>query len=285
MIRGRRTSLFALLLLAACDRRPQAILMCHNSNCAHATDPAADDTLASLEDSLALTYLGRPPIDGVEIDTLWDSERSLCLFAHDFDKPVDELAMDAVDRVTEHMLGADAITWDGVAFRVKIESKAAVTPGGADHSADDLAAHQACVLDMVDRLLEAAVAGDRELEILLEGEDIQFVRSLTAHSRWPGKDPGEGLAIRLEANVKSAGLAPDDLVSLTGGDKPDGIDVLAFHSTRFPDGQQQAYEALDVDLMLWMLDASLETFYAAEVYHPEYVNTSEAVLLRRWMED
>jgi hypothetical protein len=61
--------------------------------------------------------------------------------------------------------------------------------------------------------------------------------------------------------------------------------VLAFHSTRLPDGQQQAYEALDVDLLLWMLDASLETFYAAEVYHPAYVNTSEAVLLRRWMED
>lgn len=274
-----------LALAAACDRRPQAVLMCHNSNCAHATDPSADDTLASLDDSLALTYLGRPPIDGVEIDTVWDAERALCLFAHDFEKSVDELAMEAVDHVTEHMLGAGAITWDGDAFRVKIESKAAVTPGGAAHSAEDLAAHQACVLDMIDRLMEAAAAGDRELEILLEAEDIDFVRSLTAHPRWPGKHPGEGVAIRLEANVKSAGLTPDDLVSLTGGDKEDGIDVLAFHSTRFPDGQQQAYEALGVDLMLWMLDASLETLYAAEVYHPEYVNTSEAELLRRWMED
>jgi hypothetical protein len=282
---SRALRLLLLLALAACDRRPQAILMCHNSNCAHATDPAADDTLASLDDSLALTYLGRPPIAGVEIDTVWDSERSLCLFAHDFDKPADELAMEAVDRVTEHMLGAGAITWDGAAFRVKIESKAAVTPDGADHSPQDLAAHQACVLDMIDRLLEAAVAGDRELEILLEAEDIEFVRTLTHHARWPGKEPAEGLAIRLEANVKSSGLTPEDLVSLTGGDNPDGIDVLAFHSTRFPDGQEQAYEALDVDLMLWMLDASLETFYAAEVYHPAYVNTSEAELLRRWMED
>ena len=280
-----RACLLLLALAAACDRRPQAVLMCHNSNCAHATDPSADDTLSSLDDSLALTYLGRPPIDGVEIDTLWDSERSLCLFAHDFEKSADELAMEAVDHVTGHMLRSGAITWDGEAFRVKIESKAAVTPGGAHHSAEDLAAHQACVLDMMDRLMEAAVAGDRALEIILEAEDIDFVRTLTAHPRWPGKNPGEGLRIKLEANVKSAGLTPDDLVSLTGGDRRDGIDVLAFHSTRFPDGQQQSYEALDVDLMLWMLDASLETFYAAEVYHPEYVNTSEAVLLRRWMED
>jgi len=280
-----RAYLLLLALAAACDRRPQAVLMCHNSNCAHATDPAADDTLTSLDDSLALTYLGRPPIDGVEVDTLWDSERSLCLFAHDFAKSADELAMEAVDHVTEHMLRSGAITWDGEAFRVKIESKAAVTPGGAHHSAEDLAAHQACVLDMMDRLMEAAVAGGRELEIILEAEDIDFVRTLTAHPRWPGKNPGEGLRIKLEANVKSAGLTTDDLVSLTGGDSPDGLDVLAFHSTRFPDGQQQAYEALDVDLMLWMLDATLETFYAAEIYHPEYVNTNEAELLRRWMED
>jgi hypothetical protein len=133
--------------------------------------------------------------------------------------------------------------------------------------------------------MEAAVAGDRELELILEGEDIDFVRSLTRQPRWPGKAPGQGLRIKLEANVKTAGLEPDDLVSLTGGDKPDGLDVLAFHSTRFPDGQQQAYEALGVDLMLWMLDASLETFSAAETYHPAYVNTNEAELLRRWMED
>jgi hypothetical protein len=281
-----RTVLFVLLALATgCDRRPQAVLMCHNSNCAHATDPSADDTLASLEDSLALEYLGRPPIDGVEIDTLWDAERSLCLFAHDFAKPVDETAMDAVALVEQHLLGLGPITWDGEAFRVKIESKAAVTPGGAGHSDEDLAAHQACVLDMIDRLLAAAAAGDRDIEFLLDAEDIEFIRSLAVHPRWPGKQPGAGARIRLSANVKDAGLEPDDLVSLTGGDKQDGIDVLVFHSTRFPDGQQQAYEALEVDLMLWMLDASLETFSAAEVYHPEYVNTSEAVLLRRWMED
>jgi hypothetical protein len=281
----RRLLLALLVVATACDRRPQAILMCHNSNCAHATDPAADDTLASLDDSLALEYLGRPPIDGVEIDTVWDAERALCLFAHDFDKSSDEMAMEAVERVAEHLMRPGPVAWDSDRFYVKIESKAAVTPGGAGHTAEDLAAHHACVLDMMDRLMEAAVLGERDLEILLEAEEVDFVRSLTADSRWPGKRPGNGTRIRLVANVKSEALSSDDLISLTGGDKEDGIDVLAFHSTRFPDGQQQAYEALEVDLMLWMLDTTLETLYAAEVYHPAYVNTSEAVLLRRWMED
>lgn len=281
----RGLSILLLLLASACDRRPQAILMCHNSNCAHATDPVADDTLASLDDSLALEYLGRPPIDGVEIDTLWDARRSLCLFAHDFGAASDETAMDAVERVAQHLIRVGPVAWDGDRFYVKIESKAAVSPDGDAHTEEQLAAHHACVLDMMDRLMESALLGERELEILLEAEEVEFVRGLTAHPRWPGKQPREGLRIRLVANVKASGLTPDDLVSLTGGDKEDGIDVLAFHSTRFPDGQQQAYEGLEVDLMLWMLDTTLETFYAAEIYHPAYVNTSEAVLLRRWMED
>jgi hypothetical protein len=274
-----------LLLAVGCDRRPQAILMCHNSNCAHATDPVADDTLASLDDSLALEYQGRPAIDGVEIDTVWDAAASRCLFAHDFDKDRVETAMEATERVALHLLRTGPVAWEGNRYHVKIESKGTVTADGDVHSAEDLAAHHACVLDMMDRLMEAALAGERELDILIEAEKVEFVRTLTAHPRWPGKQPAPAVRVRLVANVKSSGLMPSDLVSLTGGDQPDGIDVLAFHSTRFPDGQQQAYEALEVDLMLWMLDTTLETFYAAEVYHPAYVNTSEAVLLRRWMED
>jgi hypothetical protein len=281
----RRALPLLLLLVVACDRRPQAILMCHNSNCAHATDPISDDTLASLDDSLALEYLGRPAMDGVEIDTLWDARRSLCLFAHDFDKGVDETAMDAVEHVVAHLTRTGPIAWDSNRYHVKIESKGTVTPEGDSHSDEQLAAHQACVLDMIDRLIEGALLGERELELLLESERVDFVRQLAGNPRWPGKDAGPGVRLRLVANVKQAGLSPEDLVSLTGGDKEDGIDVLVFHSTRFPDGQQQAYEALEVDLMLWMLDASLETFHAAEVYHPAYVNTSEGVLLRRWMED
>jgi hypothetical protein len=274
-----------LLLAVGCDRRPQAILMCHNSNCAHATDPVADDTLASLDDSLALEYQGRPAIDGVEIDTVWDAAASRCLFAHDFDKDRVETAMEATERVALHLLRTGPVAWEGNRYHVKIESKGTVTADGDVHSAEDLAAPHACVLDMMDRLMEAALAGERELDILIEAEKVEFVRTLTAHPRWPGKQPAPAVRVRLVANVKSSGLMPSDLVSLTGGDQPDGIDVLAFHSTRFPDGQQQAYEALEVDLMLWMLDTTLETFYAAEVYHPAYVNTSEAVLLRRWMED
>ena len=74
----------AILLagLLGCDRaRP--ILICHNANCVEPADPEADDTIESLRASLALEWAGKPAMDGIEIDLIWDRIGDRCLFAHD----------------------------------------------------------------------------------------------------------------------------------------------------------------------------------------------------------
>jgi len=277
----------ALLALsaAACDPRPQAILMCHNSNCAHATDPGADDTMDALEASLALEYRDRPAIDGIELDILWAADSGTCVFAHDFNGTTAVSGMEAAQRVAEHIQRPqELISWIGNEFYAKIEIKSAVNADGDAHTAAQLQAHLQCAIDMAEVMSEAAIARGRELEVIFEAEEVAFLRELAVHPSWPGKSPADDVGYRFGANVKLPGLRPQDLESLGPGTTDDGIDVLAFHSTRFPDGQQQAYDALDVDLLLWMLDTSLETMHAAQIYQPRYINTGEALVIRRWME-
>jgi len=40
----------------------------------------------------------------------------------------------------------------------------------------------------------------------------------------------------------------------------------------------------NVELLFWMFSATTETFAAIEQYEPEMVVTSEARLMRRWLE-
>ena len=52
-------ALLAVLALAACDR-PDVLVICHNANCVEPTNPALDDTIPALRESLALTMNGLP---------------------------------------------------------------------------------------------------------------------------------------------------------------------------------------------------------------------------------
>jgi hypothetical protein len=270
----------------ACDERPDAILMCHNSNCAHATDPQKDDTIGALQDSLDLEYMDRPAIDGVELDILWDGDTGACLFAHDFGAGDIVTGVEAASLVAQHLAGpAERVSWRGNDFYVKIEIKAGVSGDGDAHTAEQVDQHLACALDMAELMGAAAIVGGRELQVLFEAEDVAFLRRLPDHPRWRGKSPAPSVEYRFAVNVKAPGLMPSDLESLGPGTTDRGIDVLAFHSTRFPNGQQQAYDSLGADMLLWMLDTALETLYTAEVYRPKYINTSEAILIRRWLED
>lgn len=271
--------------VGGCDRRPNGVIVCHNANCAHATDPFKDATLESLDDSLALRYLDHPVIDGMELDTVWDRANQRCMFAHDFEHPDTPSGLDAADRVAAYLAQpTDFVSWNGNYFFVKIELKPQVTRTGEAHSDDDFAQHYACVFDMADRMIAAAVAHGRDLELAFESE-ATIIRGIPVHPRWYGKEPQPNVHVRLIANVQSGGLSPSDLASLRGDTDTTGIDILSFHASRIPDGQQGSYLALEVSVMLWMLDSTLETFYAMEAYQPDYVTTNEAVLMRRWMEE
>ena len=275
----------ALLAVTACDRRPPAIILCHNANCAGGTNPFEDANLTSLDRSLGMRYRGKPAASGMELDTVWDAANSRCLFAHDFEHATGALGSEAADRVATYLARpTDFVSWEGSSYFVKIELKDTVSASGDFHTADDLARHYDCVFDMYTRIAAAAVANHRELEIAFEST-AELVRGLTSHPSWPGKEPQRGVHVRLIANVETPGLRPEDLASLRGNSARDGLDILSFHASRIPDGILQSYLALEVRVMIWMLDTQPETYYAIEAFQPDYIDTNEAVLIRRWLED
>src|SRR5688500_15285581 len=96
-----------LISLAApgCVDRPKGTwVMCHNANCAGPPDPERDDRLESLSESLALTYEGRPLLDGVEIDVFWHGAAGRCLFAHDHESaPSSDEARAAGEAIAEYV--------------------------------------------------------------------------------------------------------------------------------------------------------------------------------------
>ncbi len=281
--------LLAIMLLAGCDVapvQPRPTLVCHNANCAGATDPTADNTVSALAASLALQYRGKPAIDGVEVDTLWDRSGSTCIFAHHFGQlagpPVP--AMEAANLVATHLLQAGPVSWSGDRFFIKIELKAEVLLDGTSHTEEEASQHLACVFDMADKIIAAARHNGIALELAFDSEKVSLLRAITKHARWAGKEPGDGISLRLIANVASSGLEPTDLPSLRGDHSSDGIDVLAFHATRIPTQVVDDYDALGATLMLWMQDAAPETLDAMHSYEPSYVVTNEATLFRRWGE-
>ena len=268
------------------DERPQATVVCHNANCAHATNPAADDTLQMLDDSLALEYRGRSAIDGIEVDTLWDRQRSLCIFAHDFGAvpAVPELGIEAAMRIARHLRDADEVSWSGDRFFVKIELKGEVLADNTQHDDAEVEAHLDCVFDMAQTIIDAARARGIALELGFDSMTVSLLRAAAKSPRWPGKSPYPDVELRLISNMNYPGLEPSDLESLRDPGNGDGIDILAFHATRTPNGIVRSYAELGAALMLWMNDVAPETFDAVHHYEPPYIVTNEALLVRRWTE-
>lgn len=284
MRRSRVALVVAGAALAACDRRPPAILICHNGNCAHGTDPFRDDTLAALDESLALEYMGRPAIDGIELDAIWERAGARCVFAHDLAHADGSLAADAAERVAAYLEGPrEDVSWRGNDFFVKIEAKPTVDVDDTPADPAELASLRACLFAMYARLASAGATRGRDLTVGFESS-VEFVRGLVTDPGWPGKEPRLGVHVRILTGVDSPGLRPADLASLRGDPSSPGVDVLSFHANRIPDGTSNAYHALGVKTMLWMLDATIETFYAIDSYAPDYINTNEAILFRRWLE-
>ncbi|MDB4961590.1 MAG: hypothetical protein JWP01_1589 [Myxococcales bacterium] len=58
------------------------------------------------------------------------------------------------------------------------------------------------------------------------------------------------------------------------------ISIVEMHAQWVHDAQLEGVLSQDVDLMLWMFSATVETFAAIEQYQPKLVGTSEARLAR-----
>lgn len=286
-----RTIQTAILLLAllgsACDR-PATLVVCHNANCAGPPDPFRDDTLEAMRESFDLTFLGRPVLDGMEFDIFWHGDANngngRCLFAHDLvSGDLDTDAQVAADEVARYLERPGEISWNGEFFLVRVELKGSAGPSYYDdaHTPAQARQHAECALDLYNTIEAAALGSGRNLEFIFDSYNPDILNALTQSARWPGRQPHPSIRVRLSADYLDS--TPSGLAIQMLSDFPE-VDDVVFHAGWVTDGHYQAFRSMGLDLTLWMFSATVETFAAIEKFEPRAVLTSEAPLMRRWLE-
>jgi hypothetical protein len=168
--------------VAACEP-PRPAVICHNGNCAAPTDPARDDTLGALRESLALTYQGRPLLDGVELDSLWRGADDVCLFAHDLATITEDVPATApAEELATYFARPGPIGWrDDAPFEVLLELKSgtAIDPT-VRHTPAQLAGHAACAWDIYEIVAAAAVANDRDVRVTMSAFAPELLAAVLA---------------------------------------------------------------------------------------------------------
>jgi len=270
-------SLVAVLgLLCGCDR-PRVAIVCHNANCATPLEPARDDTLAALSESLALRHEGRTVLDGIEIDVLWSADAGACLFAHDHDQPNPE----SMDRVTE-LLGqhlASAHPRNAGPFYVKLDLKESVDRAGSAHARADIDAHVACALGVFLTLRTVAQQSGAPLEVYFDSESPELLRALAQHPDWPTlASPGVG--VKLSAAFGVAGVTSAKLAEFEGS-----FDAVSLHPDWMSSAALHTLEARGIELTLWTRTLGARQLRAIADVEPRFVSTSDALRLRRWLGD
>src|SRR5688500_4616522 len=153
-------------VLAGCSR-PDALVICHNANCAEPADPADDDTIAALRDSLALELAGAPVIDGMEIDTFFRASDDTCLYAHDLDRDQTP-AVEPANELAAYFARTGPIA-AGDQFHVLLELKSHVSADKLDrHTPEQANAHAACAWQLYEILADAAIANQRDVIVTFE---------------------------------------------------------------------------------------------------------------------
>jgi hypothetical protein len=277
-----RIAIAAALLPACVDRPRDTRVMCHNANCKGPPDPSRDDRLDSLAGSLALAYDGRPLLDGVEIDVFWHGAGGRCLFAHDLnDVPAAVEARDAGRAIADYISIPGQRSYSGQFFTIRMELKGFVGSLGDEHSDAQAIAHADCALDLFETYRAAALAAGQTIVVIFDSSAPRLLKTLVTRPRWPGRTRSGQVQVRLSADFVDS--TPSGLAFQKLGDFPEVDDVL-FHAGWITDAHYQAFRSLDVELTIWMFSATVETFDAIERFEPEAVLTSEAPLLRRWLE-
>ncbi len=272
-------STLVLVALAACER-PHPLLVCHNSNCAEPTDPANDDSLAALAESLALEVDGKPAIDGIEIDLFWRGSDDTCIFAHDIEQNADrtELASDAAAMLATHIATAPALTYAGGRFQVFVELKDYVDAGTSrHHTPEQRHRHAACAWDVYATIAQAAQGRGIAIDFYFGsfGPEMltEVIRQTPAALPFPPRyETYSGVPRPLDSETRPLG----DYAGIP-------ITLVEMHSQWITDDAYEALLAAHIDVGFFMFSATVEHFAAIEQYEPSIVNTSEALLLRRWL--
>ncbi len=271
----RSTSVF-FLALVACDR-PPSLVICHNANCAEPADPERDDTIEALRESLALERDGLPIFDGVELDTFFRAADRSCLYAHDLDR--DQLPALEPTRVMAEYFARPGPISHGDTFYVAVELKSHVSADQGDvHDASQLAAHAVCAWEVYQAIADAAVANDRDVVMIFEAFNPDLLRAVIDATP-------EAVPIRVEYSAIQGVPAPLDNQTRELGDyRGLPLSYVEFHDQWILDAQYEAVRSLGAELAMFMFSATSETFSVIEQYRPRLIYTSEATLMRRWLD-
>ena len=288
------TILTLLVTLCACQPPLAGALaprlICHNSNCVEPPVPEEDDTLESLEASLALVDDGdRPYIDGVEIDTFWHGEEGRCLFAHDLtqDDAIDaaEAARFLLDHIRARRRAGEPLTRRPGPFAVFVELKGHVSESKADkHTEEQRAQHLACVLDVLTILSTPAEAEGFDLLVGFTSFDPLLLQELAEALDREGHVSTARVELVLGALRGPPPPLAGDTVPIEEFTANDAISLADVHPHWVRESDYQAYDSLGWDLGFWMFSVVPETFAMIDLRRPRWVTTSEAQTLVRWLE-
>ena len=271
-----RGELLVGLVLVACERPPQPILICHNANCAGPVDSARDSTLAALDTSLALRRDGRPPFDGIELDLVWHAASGSCRFAHDGDAggaaPVAQLA---AERVADHLAREAWVTWRSEAFHLFVDLKPPDSAARLDHAT--------CALDVAATVATGAAAGQHALEVVITSKSSALLAAVRAEPRF-AVGLGPDVVLHLGGDLGIPRPLGGDTRPLADYDTALGLEVMGYNADFTTQAQHQAIRALELEPAQWMSTTTVETLDAIERYRPTYVLASEVPLLRAWLE-
>jgi hypothetical protein len=273
-------SLATLVAAAAGCSQPHPMVICHNANCGEPTDPERDDTLPAFRESLALEENGRPVIDGIELDSFWRGSDDVCLYAHDTSDfaentpataPAQELAL--------HFARPGPISFADEPFLVLLELKAFVGPTTKDkHTPEQRVLHARCAWDIYKIVADAAVANHRDIVVEFQSFAPELLRAVIDAK--PVATPVPYLLGAVQGVPSPFDDQTRPLRDYTGIPLND----VQVHPLWFLDAQQEAIQTFGATLSFFWFSTTSEVFAAIRKYHPAAVDTSEARLMRRWLE-
>jgi hypothetical protein len=267
------------LAIAGCEQ-PQPIVICHNANCGEPTDPERDDTLPAFRESLALEEYGRPAIDGIELDSFLRGSDNMCLYAHDvsnFDENTPAIAP-AVE-LALHFAKPGPITFADTQFLVLLELKAHVSANTRDrHSPEQLTLHARCAWDIYTIVSDAAEANLRDVLIEFQSFSPELLRAVIANK--PASTPTPYTFGALQGVPSPLDDQTRQLRDYTGIPITD----VQFHPLWMQDAQHEAVVRSGAQISFFWFSTTSEVFAAIRKYQPFAVATSEARLMRRWLQ-
>lgn len=260
---------------------PRPLVICHNANCGEPTDPERDDTLPAFRESLALEEGGRPAIDGIELDSFLRGSDNACLYAHDVSNTAESTPATApAQELAAHFKKEGPITFaDGTTFLVLLELKAFVSADTKDrHTPEQRMLHARCAWDIYKIVSDAAMEANRDVEVEFQSFAPELLQAVI--SAKPASTPTPYSFGAIQGVPSPLDDQTRELRDYTGLPITD----VQFHPLFMQTAQHEAVLRSGARLSFFWFSTTSEVFAAIRKYQPFAVDTSEARLMRRWLE-